>query len=148
MNIKHGFANHRFYIRWLDMMNRCYKKSHVAYKHYGGRGITVSDEFKNAVTYINYIEQLDGYGINGRTTIDRIENDGNYERGNLKWASISEQAINRRVRVDATSGSTGVSFNKGWNKWRAYYKRVHIGLSETKEGAEKLRADYLKTISI
>ena len=150
--IKHGLTKHRFYKSWGRIMDRCYNEKHSMYRYYGGRGITVSDEFKDVATFIKFLEGLDGYGINDRTTIDRIENDGNYERGNIRWANKQEQQYNKRVECDSTSGITGVSFNKQAGKWRAYIyandKMIHIGFSDTPTGAKQLRVNYIKSHKI
>jgi hypothetical protein len=80
--------------RWADINTRCYNPNCPQYHDWGGRGITNywRHDFKGFNTYLQ--EHLGdcppGYSI------DRIDNDGNYEPGNLRWASKSEQGKNRR----------------------------------------------------
>lgn len=72
---------------------RCNNKKHVAYKNYGGRGISINTEWvKNPQLLIDEI----GPRPSSEYTLDRINNDGNYEKGNVRWATKLEQARNKR----------------------------------------------------
>ncbi len=92
----HGNTGHRLYHTWLHQIRRCTEKTNKNYPYYGERGILISDEFSNDFrTWLIYVESLKGcYEPN--LTVDRINNDGNYERGNLRWATKSEQILNSR----------------------------------------------------
>jgi len=95
---------------WQAQKKRCYNPNFKQFKDYGGRGIIMSDEFKNDFSvWLNYLMSLENAFIDGYS-IDRVDNNGNYERGNLKWSTRSEQSINRRVFANNTSMFTGVSF--------------------------------------
>lgn len=80
------------YKAWASMKRRCLKPSNRNFKDYGGRGITVCqrwiDDFTNFLADVGRAPQ--GYSL------DRIDNDGNYEPGNVRWASPITQANNRR----------------------------------------------------
>lgn len=78
------------------MIARCEDPGHVAYTNYGARGITVCPEWHDVRIYIRYVEDVLGAAPDPTFSIDRIDNDGNYEPGNLRWATKSEQIKNRR----------------------------------------------------
>lgn len=89
----------RLYQVWCGMKKRCSRKSHPAFKYYGGRGIKVCDEWKNDYLSFRKWAYLTGYDENakfGECTIDRIDNDGIYEPTNCRWVSMKEQSKNKR----------------------------------------------------
>jgi len=81
-------------------------------------------------------------------SIDRTFNDGNYERGNLNWATAEEQVKNRRVFKNNNSGFQGVCWYKNRKKWRAqiYSKKIrkHLGLFDTREEAFAVYLEAVK----
>jgi hypothetical protein len=96
----HGDSDTRFFNIWCQMRNRTSKKTNPRYADYGGRGINVCerwldyDNFK-ADMYESYGAHMKMYGEKN-TTIDRIDNDSNYEPGNCRWSTYAEQNRNRR----------------------------------------------------
>lgn len=98
-NTKHNMAYSPHYFAWYTMKARCNNPKHKNYKIYGARGIRVCEEWeKDFMTFYNYVSKLPHFGEEGRT-LDRINDDGNYEPGNVRWATPREQANNTRRNV-------------------------------------------------
>lgn len=96
--IKHGLYQHPHYQRWKTMLARCYRPGAKDYKHYGGRGIEVDPAWHDVAAFVAYVEAELGPKPPGHT-LDRIDNEGNYEPGNVRWADARTQLANRRRSV-------------------------------------------------
>lgn len=90
------------YYAWSSMKTRCYNKKSSKYHRYGGRGITVCASWHD---YKNFLEDM-GEKPNG-TSLDRIDNNGNYEPDNCRWATATEQSDNRSVSKIITIDGVG-----------------------------------------
>ena len=156
---KHGHSSNRSnskeYSCWLGIKARCFNPNDTAYHNYGGRGITMYFEWKDDFeAFYKYM----GDAPSPNHSIDRINENGNYEPGNVEWGTNQTQAIRRRTRKDNTSGIKGVKWNKKDKKWIAYigvnHKLIHLGSFNTKkealvarlEAEEKYHKPLLKVI--
>lgn len=93
-NVTHNMSKHSLYATWSNMISRCENKENPAYKNYGGRGIKVCDRWHNIENFIFDMSPKPSPEL----TLERIDNNGNYEKLNCKWATWDEQTINKRAR--------------------------------------------------
>lgn len=96
-NFRHGKAGTRLYRVWSNMKRRCYDPKNNRYKHYGGKGVKVCDEWQDFLSFEKWAISA-GYKQDaeyGECTIDRIDVDGNYEPNNCRWTDIKTQCYNR-----------------------------------------------------
>lgn len=93
---KHGGKGTTEYAIWKRMKQRCLDPNDKGYKNWGGRGITVCKQWQDS--FPAFLQDM-GPRPSKRYTIDRINNDGNYEPGNCEWATYAAQARNTRVNV-------------------------------------------------
>lgn len=92
----HGLRNHRVYSIWHHALDRCINPNDAAYPDYGGRGITMLDEWRRDFqAFYDYVTRLPHYEELDRT-LDRIDNSLGYQPNNLRWATPVEQSRNRR----------------------------------------------------
>lgn len=89
----HGCKKHPVYTTWINMMNRCYKADNINYKNYGGRGITVCDEWHDVKCFCRWADET---GYVKSLTIERIDVNGNYCPENCTWIPKSAQELNKR----------------------------------------------------
>ena len=92
----HGLFYTRLHRIWSGMKQRCYYCKDKHYQYYGVRGITICDEWRN--NFKVFYDWAITHGYSDELTIDRINNDGNYEPSNCRWATNSEQQLNKRRR--------------------------------------------------
>lgn len=146
-NITHGQQGTKLYSVWRSMNDRCYNRKQISYDRYGGRGISVCKEWRES--FIPFYEWAMKNGYDKNLSIDRINNDGNYEPSNCRWSNIYVQARNtRRIAKNNTSGYRGVSWCKRSKKWssniRVNCKLIHLGYFSEKIDAAIAYDRYVK----
>ena len=142
----HGLSGNPLYFTWNHAIQRCTVKTDPNYKYYGARGIKMCNEWMNDVNeFIKYIESLPKPDSGDKKlTLDRINNDGDYEPGNVRWATYRTQVLNRR-KFPGITGYTGV--NKVNNRFRSVvfynYQNIHLGYFDSAEEANSVRLKYI-----
>jgi hypothetical protein len=121
------------------MWDRCRNPNNDRYQDYGGRGINVCDRWKD---FAAFLEDM-GAKPEGDFSIDRIDNAGDYEPHNCRWATRNMQQHNKRVPKNNTTGATGIYRAKRPGTWVARItvngKNVHLGIFETIDAAINAR---------
>ena len=139
---KHGLEHTRLYGIWSDMRLRCYDEKNIAYHRYGGRGITICDEWKNDVKA--FYDWATENGYKDSLTIDRIDNDGNYCPENCRWATVKEQASNRRSNIFVTHNGKTQTMKEWANEVGIPYKVVWARVQKLGWSAERALTDPVK----
>jgi hypothetical protein len=127
---KHGAYKTSTYKSWNAMIQRCHNPNSTSYAQYGGRGISVCIQWAGADGYLQFARDV-GERPNG-TTLDRIDSNGNYEPGNVRWATPKTQQNNRRITKLITHD--GVTLSQ--SEWAE-----RLGLSRNAI-SERLRAGW------
>jgi hypothetical protein len=116
------------YIAWDNMKSRCYNPNNPRYKHYGERGIKICDRWLGKNGFQHFIEDM-GAKPSAEYSIDRIDNDGDYEPSNCRWATIKQQRNNQRVHPNSIliKGEPLRSYCKRNNiSFHTMYNRIKI----------------------
>lgn len=146
-------SKHPLYGRWSDIKKRCFNPNCDSYCDYGGRGITICDEWNtDFYEFVNHLSSLPN-ALKEGYSIDRVNNDGNYEPGNVRWADRHTQATNTRMQSGSKSGYVGVYPSQRWgNRLRWYGQVVSKGKTyeskhyDTLEEALDYRNNLLKDL--
>ena len=138
-NFKHGGWKKSSYNTWRAMIRRCTNPKDKDYKRYGAKGITICPEWLDYTTFAKDM----GEPI-GDETLDRINVYGNYEPNNCRWAGLTQQARNIRVRANSETGVTGVVLYKNRYyakitlKKKSYYSKVFNTIEEAAVARKEL----------
>jgi hypothetical protein len=147
----HGDSLSNLYRRWQDMKQRCFNPHCCNYRHYGARGITVCPEWAGSNCFETFRDWALANGYKRELSLDRINNDGDYEPNNCRWVTKRVQNINKRPTFANTTGYVGIrrhcTRGGGHN---GYYGSVKIGNKDYYTGyskdlieAVKMRNDYI-----
>ena len=133
---------------WSNTKNKCNNKKNKDYKYYGARGITVCDEWKN--DFMAFYNWCINNGYRNGLTIDRINNDGNYEPGNCRFTTRFKQLENTRlIRENNTSGYRCVFWHEHTKKWMVSIghngKSEYVGVYDTKNKAAEVYNNWVIT---
>lgn len=126
----------REYYRWIQMMRRCYDDTHHAYHRYGGRGISVHLAWQEFETFFKEVGSPPGEGL----SMDRIDNDGDYAPGNIRWATPAQQNANKPIPAPK------ISITKTGATWTARISVIRRKTFAKKSDAAKWLADLQKKI--
>lgn len=118
----HGDIHSRLYTIWGNMCNRCSNKNNPAWDNYGGRGITVCDEWKN---YVAFRDWAIHNGYDDSLTIDREKNDKGYSPDNCRWVDRFVQANNKRTTHVVEFNGEEKSISDWAKQYSIPYKTLH-----------------------
>lgn len=130
--IKHRMSKTPEYRAWSNMLDRCYRVAHPQYEEYGGRGISVCSRWRNS--FENFFSDI-GVRPSTKHSLDRCENNGNYEPSNCRWATSIEQNNNTRgnhfivFNGQKMSVLQAIKIAKPKVQFPAVYKRLARGWS-------------------
>lgn len=147
---KHGLSDDILYNAWSNIRQRCFNKNKNDYKHYGGRGVTVCDEWNNS--FESFYNWSINNGWDKGLEIDRINNDGNYEPSNCQWITQQKNKSygKRRNSSKNKTGSVGVYKHNGYDKYVSNVSvngnRYYLGVFNTIEDAIMARENKIKEI--
>lgn len=96
----HGYSKSKLYKILNGMKNRCYNKNAYNYSYYGGRGITICDDWLN--DFMTFYDWAINSGYKEGLSIDRIDVNGNYEPNNCRWKTSKQQCNNKRNNIKLT----------------------------------------------
>ena len=139
---KHREGKTKLWQIWAAMKQRCLNPKNYSFKDYGGRGITVCQEWIGS--YITFRDWAKSNGYTEGLTIDRIDNMRGYEPDNCRWTTMKVQASNRRRRQNSSSKERFVSFKMSNQKWQVTVEGIYIGLYLTEIEAIMARDNYIK----
>ena len=139
-NVKHNQTSSKLYMIWKTMKQRCYNPKNKSYKNYGGREISICDEWINDFnSFYNWsIENNYKEGL----SIDRIDNNGNYEPSNCRWTTRKTQSNNTRTNRYITINEQTKTLAEWCEVYNMKYQTVH---SRLKKGYNILDALTIKS---
>lgn len=138
-NTTHGLSKKRIYRVWRGMQQRCFDKNSPTFKSYGARGIKCEwSSFGNFINdmYDSYLNHVKQFGEKN-TSIDRINNNGNYSKSNCRWATNKEQANNTSYNHSITYLGQTLNIKQWSEKLGINYKALHLRITRLKWTTER-----------
>lgn len=137
-------VEHPLYTTYNNMKARCLNPNSKSYPNYGGRGITVCEEWLES--FKQFAEDM-GLPPSPYHTLDREDNNKGYNKDNCRWATRTEQCLNRRIFSNNTSGNTGIVVNKNGTfnvRYDEEHERYNLGNFRTMEEAVTQRTKFIE----
>lgn len=137
---RHGMYGTRLYNIWADMIQRCNNPKNISYKYYGGKGVTVCEEWKDFPIFAKWAL---ANGYNDNLSIDRKNSNGNYEPGNCRWETnfvqCNNKGNNRRIAYNGRTYTAAEIAKETGDNYFTIISRIKRGWSdkEVYEGRKK-----------
>lgn len=130
---RHGLSNSATYRAWRSMLSRCFRENDTHYKHYGARGITVCNNWRHS--FDAFLADM-GQCPPG-LSLERDNNDGNYQPGNCRWATKVDQANNKRSNIRVRYAGECMTLKQLSQKCEVNYKALYWRVRIAKWPIEK-----------
>lgn len=139
---KHGLCNSRLYEIYYGIKKRCLNKNSKSYKDYGGRGISICNDWLDQdVGFVNFYNWAISNGYKDNLTLDRINTNGNYEPSNCRWVSKKEQSNNKRNNINITYNGKTQTLKQWCLELNIDYKTAHKKIKYSKIEFENIVND-------
>lgn len=137
--LKHGMTGERLHRIWKGMHSRCNNKNAKSYENYGGRGISICNEWNGDNGFLNFYEWSMKHGYADNLTIDRIDVNGDYTPNNCRWVTQHEQTRNKRNTINLTAQGKTMCLTDWITKYgyRVHYLYWHKGKAEAVKWLEE-----------
>lgn len=139
----HGLYYHPLWRTYQNIIARCEAPNHKSFHNYGGRGIGMCPKWRN--DFLSFVADM-GTKPSPKHSIDRVNNDGNYEPGNCKWKTMKEQSFNRRTNLLITIGEITQPLGMWCRQYGKKYSMVNHRLRKGWEINRALFQENVKTL--
>lgn len=136
-NYKHNMSNTRLFRIWVGMIQRCKNKNNSVYSYYGGNGITICTEWEKDFEVFYKWAISNGYKEN--LTLDRKNNNGNYEPSNCRWVTIKEQQRNKTNNINVEINGITKILPEWAEMFNIKYKTIKNRYDEGKRGIDLIK---------